>query len=176
MTFEEIKEIILEALATVGGVAGLVAIITSIAKIVSAAKSGKTVAKYTSAVRDMKTQLLSELQNSLNCSLDVDISAKLNDVLEKLEAQYVQKAQSIDEKLEVMRELSVEMTKLMSTSRKITEDKRAELNSLIERANGVVTAAEVEVKPKVQISLGTSAASGGTSTAAMQTVKHKITV
>lgn len=176
MTFEEIKEIILAVLAPVGGVAGLVAIITSIAKIVSAAKSGKTVAKYTSVVSDMKTQLLSELQNSLNCSLDVDISAKLNDVLEKLEAQYVQKAQSIDEKLEVMRELSVEMTKLMSTSRKITEDKRAELNSLIERANGVVTAAEVEVKPKVQISLGTSAASDGTSAAAVQTVKHKITV
>ena len=176
MTFEEIKEIILAVLAHVGGVAGLVAIITSIAKIVSAAKSGKTVAKYMSAVNDMKTQLLSELQNSLNCSLDVDISAKLNDVLEKLEAQYVQKAQAIDEKLEVMRELSVEMTKLMSTSRKITEDKRAELNSLIEKASGIVTAAEVEVKPKVQISLGTSAASGGTSTAAMQTVKHKITV
>lgn len=176
MTFEEIKEIILAVLAPVGGVAGLVAIITSIAKIVSAAKSGKTVAKYMSAVNDMKTQLLSELQNSLNCSLDVDISAKLNDVLEKLEAQYVQKAQAIDEKLEVMRELSVEMTKLMSTSRKITEDKRAELNSLIEKASGIVTAAEVEVKPKVQISLGTSAASGGTSTAAMQTVKHKITV
>lgn len=176
MTFEEIKEIILAVLAPVGGVAGLVAIITSIAKIVSAAKSGKTVAKYTSAVSDMKTQLLSELQNSLNCSLDVDISAKLNDVLEKLEAQYVQKAQSIDEKLEVMRELSVEMTKLMSTSRKITEDKRAELNSLIEKASGIVTAAEVEVKPKVQISLGTSAASNGTSSAAAQTVKHKITV
>lgn len=176
MTFEEIKEIILAVLAPVGGVAGLVAIITSIAKIVSAAKSGKTVVKYTSAVNDMKTQLLSELQNSLNCSLDVDISAKLNDVLEKLEAQYVQKAQAIDEKLEVMRELSVEMTKLMSTSRKITEDKRAELNSLIEKANGVVTAAEVEVKPKVQISLGAPAASDNTSAAAAQTVKHKITV
>ena len=176
MTFEEIKEIILAVLAPVGGVAGLVAIITAIAKIVSAAKSGKTVAKYMSAVNDMKTQLLSELQNSLNCSLDVDISAKLNDVLEKLEAQYVQKAQAIDEKLEVMRELSVEMTKLMSTSRKITEDKRAELNSLIEKASGIVTAAEVEVKPKVQISLGTPAASNGTSSAAEQTVKHKITV
>lgn len=176
MTFEEIKEIILAVLAPVGGVAGLVAIITSIAKIVSAAKSGKTVTKYTSALNDMKTQLLSEFQNSLNCSLDVDISAKLNDVLEKLEAQYVQKAQSIDEKLEVMRELSVEMTKLMSTSRKITEDKRAELNSLIEKASGIVTAAEVEVKPKVQISLGTSVASDNKSSAAAQTVKHKITV
>lgn len=176
MTIGEIKEIILAVLAPVGGVAGLIAIIASIAKIVSAAKSGKTVAKYISAVNDMKTQLLSEFQNSLNCSLDVDISAKLNDVLEKLEAQYVQKAQSIDEKLEVMRELSVEMTKLMSTSRKITEDKRAELNSLIEKASGIVTAAEVEVKPKVQISLGTSVASDGTSSAAAQTVKHKITV
>ena len=39
MTFEEIKEIILAVLAPVGGVAGLVAIITSFAKIISAAKS-----------------------------------------------------------------------------------------------------------------------------------------
>ena len=176
MSIEEIKEIILSVLAPVGGVAGLVAIVTSIAKIISAAKSGKALSQYSAALDRLKGEIIEQMHESLNCSLDVDISAKLNDVLEKLEAQYVQKAQSIDEKLEVMRELSVEMTKLMSTSRKITEDKRAELNSLIEKASGIVTAAEVEVKPKVQISLGTSAASNGTSSAAAQTVKHKITV
>lgn len=154
MSIEEIKEIILSVLAPVGGVAGLVAIITSIAKIISAAKSGKALSQYSAALDRLKGEIIEQMHESLNCSLDVDISAKLNAVLENLEAQYVSKAQEIDEKLEVMRKLSVEMTQLMSTSRKITEEKRLELSALIDQANSLVVAPVRESKPKLTVALG----------------------
>ena len=65
-----------------------------------------------------------------------------------------------------MRELSVESTRLLSTSRKITEEQRAQLNALIERAEAVVVAPEAEAKPTVTISLGTNTGSDGTTSAA----------
>ena len=166
MSIEEIKEIILAVLAPLGGVTGLVTIVVSIAKMVAAAKSGAASAKYTKSLSEAKSEIIGELRDNLNCSFDIDISAKLNSVLEKLERQYLEKAQGIDEKLEVMRELSVESTRLLSTSRKITEEQRAQLNALIQRAEAVVVAPEAEAKPTVTISLGTNAGSDGTTTAA----------
>ena len=106
MSIEEIKEIILAVLAPLGGVTGLVTIVVSIAKMVAAAKSGAASAKYTKSLTEAKSEIIGELRDNLNCSFDIDISAKLNSVLEKLERQYLEKAQGIDEKLEVMRELS----------------------------------------------------------------------
>lgn len=179
MTFQEIQDIIVTVLAPIGGVAGLIAIITGVCKVIAAAKNGKALTKYSETLNTLKSEMLSEIRENMNCTLDVDISARLNDVLENIEKKYLNKAQSIDEKLAAMRELNVEMARLMATTRKITEDKREELSALIDKCATVCDEPEIEAKPKLQITLGAKAGSDDISvisTKSVSNARHKITV
>lgn len=153
MTFEQIKTIVMTVIASLGGFTGIIAIINGIVRIFTAAKQAKATKASTSAYTAIKSDIVAELERRMNCSLDVDISAKLNPVLNELIGSYKATADAANEKLYSMKNLMVEMAKMMATSRKITEDDRVKLYALIDECSSVVEKPVEEVKPKLSVTL-----------------------
>lgn len=178
MTLQEIQELIITILAPIGGVSGVIAIIAAVAKVIAASKNSKALAKQAESFAQLKTDIIAELETKLNCTLDVDISAKLNGLLENLETKYLDNVRGINTKLEAMRKLNIEMTRIMSTTRKITEEQRAGVLALIDECSTLITAPETELKPTLRLELPSKVTedSPDKAEAAKQERKHRVIV
>lgn len=154
MTFEQIKVLATSIIASLGGVAGIVVLINRILGIIEThqkRKGTQAIKENTSALGSVKEDMLQEFRNILNCSLDVDISAKLNEVFEDIQQKYLFTAQNQNEQMVAMKELVIEMAQMMSTSRKLSEDDRLRLLETIKKSNEIIVEQQKEVKPKLKI-------------------------
>lgn len=153
MSFEEIKTLVTAIVASLGGITGIIAIINGIVRVLAAAKTAKATKSNTSTLTSVKNDIIAEIEQRMNCSLDVDISAKLNPVLNELIGDYKTTASALNEKLFAIKNLMSEMAKMMATSRKITEDERLKLYALIDECGALVDKPTEEVKPKLSVIL-----------------------
>ncbi|MEG2540882.1 MAG: hypothetical protein RSB59_03815 [Clostridia bacterium] len=153
MTIEEVKTIVTAVIASLGGITGIVAIINAVVRIITTTKTTRASKVNTSALGSVKTELLEEIDKRMACSLDVDISATLNPVLEKIEAKYLNTAMAQSEQMYALKNLMVEVAQMMSTSRKLSEDDKLRLLETISKSNDIIVEMAKEEKPKLKVAL-----------------------
>lgn len=105
-------------------------------------------------IKDEITAALSEkLSEMLNCSLDVNISAQISEAVEKAVKSFEEEAKNINAKLYADSRLTATVAEMMSTSRKITEEQRAQLAALIAESNSLINAPVAEEKSKLHLTM-----------------------
>lgn len=168
MTYEEIKilaEQLIQQYAPslekytfiiVGVICGVV-LLVNVLSMISRFKQANVKLKEISTplqIKDEITAALSDkLKEMLNCSLDVNISAQISETVEKSVKSFEDETKNINAKLYAASRLTATVAEMMSTSRKITEEQRAQLAALIAESTELINAPVAEEKPKLHLTM-----------------------
>lgn len=150
------ETIVMPVVASLGGFAGIVAIITSVAKVITSTKTNNkaiTVATDTkkevsALLNNLAAEFQSELERRLNCQFRVDFSAKLNEELGALERRLVSLSESQNVSLAGLKTLMTDIAQFYSTSRNLTEEERLKVLEHISAVNALITAPKEPELPK----------------------------
>lgn len=147
MNYSEILTTVLSSI----GIAGITSIIICGVKTISTASHTIALNKNTKAIESLKAEIVDAVKDSLQCSVDVDLSAKLNPMLEEIRSDYVLGKKNEVEQLYALKTLLVEEMSILSSSKKLDADKKATLDALIKKCEKLCP--EAKAVPTLKLSL-----------------------
>lgn len=138
MDYNQIMTIVLGAIGTAGGAATVISLGLGILKTVSTSRHTRALNKNTKAIDEQTGKIIDALRNELDCTLDVDVTAKIAPVVDELREQAVLQIKQQNEQLYAIKSLIIEDTKMLTDSPRVSRDEKERLIKLVDSCNALV--------------------------------------
>lgn len=153
MDYQQILTIVTAAIATAGGAATIASFGIAIIKAISLGRHTRALNANTKAKEEQTEAIVSAIDNNLNCTLDIDITSKIEPIVEDVRANYILQAKQTNEQLCAIKELTCENTKMLSDSPRVSRDEKLRLTGLVEKCEAIIVKDQPDTKNVVTLKL-----------------------
>ena len=133
MTMAEIKDLIAQVFAAVGGYGAALTLAFMIWRTIMSGHSNKLMKANTLATTNLFDQFKEWFANNVTGKIRVNVSAQLNKLSDEIRAEYIEKEEKLMTVVSVQNELLKIMTNLMLESPKVSKDERIEVLKALEK-------------------------------------------
>ena len=133
MTVAEIKDLVAQVFAAVGGYGAALTLVFMIWRTIMNGRSNKLMKANTLATTNLFDQFKEWFATNVTGKIRVNVSAQLNKLSDEIRAEYIEKEEKLMTVVSVQNELLKIMTNLMLESPKVSKDERIEVLKALEK-------------------------------------------